>query len=183
MKIAMTAAREQFPLSPMKVTKKTIIGTFGFLAWLLVVYAITWVWLIMATGKFAFPLTTLGFVGVVPIIIVLDYLYQRWYFAAYFYDLNPDYLVIRKGTITSQEITVPYERFQDVYVDQDILDRMFGLYDVHIASASISSGMEAHIDGVGQQAAESLRILLLQKLRERMTRKGETQNIPVQPRS
>ena len=183
MKIEMTAAREQYPLSSKKVTKKTIIGTFGFLVWLLMVYAITWVALIFGTGKFAFPLTTLGFVAVVPIIIVLDYLYQRWYFAAYFYDLNPDYLVIRKGTITSQEITVPYERFQDVYVDQDILDRMFGLYDVHIASASISSGMEAHIDGVGQQAAESLRILLLQKLRERMTRKGETQNIPVQPRS
>ena len=71
MKIAMTAAREQFPLSPMKVTKKTIIGTFGFLVWLLMVYAITWVALIFGTGKFAFPLTTLGFVGVVPIIIVL----------------------------------------------------------------------------------------------------------------
>ncbi len=182
MKIAMTAAREQFPLSPMKVAKKTIIGTFGFVVWLLMVYAITWVALIFGTGEFAFPLTTLGFVAVVPIIIVLDYLYQRWYFAAYFYDLNPDYLVIRKGTITSQEITVPYERFQDVYVDQDILDRIFGLYDVHIASASISSGIEAHIDGLGTQAAEQLRMLLLQKVRERITRKGDTQQIPVQPR-
>jgi len=178
----MTAAREQFPLSPMKVAKKTIIGTFGFVVWLLMVYAITWVALIFGTGEFAFPLTTLGFVAVVPIIIVLDYLYQRWYFAAYFYDLNPDYLVIRKGTITSQEITVPYERFQDVYVDQDILDRIFGLYDVHIASASISSGIEAHIDGLGTQAAEQLRMLLLQKVRERITRKGDTQQIPVQPR-
>ena len=178
----MTAAREQYPLSSKKVTKKTIIGTFGFLVWLLMVYAITWVALIFGTGEFAFPLTTLGFVAVVPIIIVLDYLYQRWYFAAYFYDLNPDYLVIRKGTITSQEITVPYERFQDVYVDQDILDRIFGLYDVHIASASISSGIEAHIDGLGTQAAEQLRMLLLQKVRERITRKGDTQQIPVQPR-
>ena len=96
------------------------------------------------------------------------YLYQRWYFAVYYYDIQPDYLIIRKGPITPHEITIPYERFQEVYVDQDIWDRMFGLYDVHVSSATIFSGMQAHIDGVKKGAADGLKAVLLSKVNQRI---------------
>lgn len=38
---------------------------------------------------------------------------------------------------------------------------MMGFCDVHIASATMSSGMEAHIDGVDQATAEGLKAYLL----------------------
>ncbi|MBI2577599.1 MAG: PH domain-containing protein [Candidatus Wildermuthbacteria bacterium] len=103
-------------------------------------------------------------------------MYQKWYYAVYFYDLNDDYIVIKKGPITPREITIPYERIQDVYVDQDLLDRIFGLYDVHLSSATVASGMEAHIDGLEKQAAEGIRALLLQTVKERISRKRGGEN-------
>ncbi len=38
---------------------------------------------------------------------------------------------------------------------------MLGLYDVHLASATATSGMEAHIDGVDRATADSLKSFLL----------------------
>lgn len=103
--------------------------------------------------------------------VFLTYLYQLWYFSVYFYDFTPDYVVIRKGPITPHEITIPYERIQDVYVDQDLFDRFFGLYDVHLSSATASSGMEAHIDGVEKAAADGLRTTLLTTVSQKIGKK------------
>ncbi|MFH0755356.1 MAG: PH domain-containing protein [bacterium] len=100
----------------------------------------------------------------------LAYFYQRWYFATYFYDLTDDFIQIKKGPITPQEITIPYERLQDVSVDQDLLDRLFGLYDVHVSSATISSEMDAHIDGVEKQSAEGLRAIFLETILKKITK-------------
>jgi len=122
-------------------------------------------------------IATLGIFGLMFFILLVVYLYQRWYYAVYFYDLTPDYIVIKKGPITPQEITIPYERIQDVYVDQDLLDRIFGLYDVHLSSATISSGMAAHIDGVEKPAADGLRAMLLQTVSECISKK----RVPVPP--
>ena len=106
------------------------------------------------------------------IIVTLNYLYQKWYFDTYYYDLQQDYIVIRKDPITPREITIPYERIQDVYVDQDLYDRIFGLFDVHLSSATISSGMEAHIDGLEKPAADGLRAALLQIVGQRISKKS-----------
>ena len=108
--------------------------------------------------------------GILFILILLNNLYQRWYFAVYFYDLTPNYVQIKKGPITPREITIPYERIQDIYVDQDLLDRIFGLYDVHLSSATFSSGTEAHIDGVEKQAAEGLKALLLETVKQKISK-------------
>lgn len=103
-------------------------------------------------------------------VILLTYLYQGWYFAVYFYDLTPDFIQIKKGPITPREITLPYERIQDVYVDQDLLDRIFGLYDVHLSSATISSGIEAHIDGLEKQAGKDCVIFFFKRFSKELAK-------------
>lgn len=70
-------------------------------------------------------------------------------------------LVIAKGVFSRNEVTLPMNRIQDVYVDQDILDRIFGLYDVHVSSATAASGFLSHIDGVNKANSEALKELLL----------------------
>lgn len=183
MAVANSKTREQFPLSPKKVIKKTISSTIVWIILLLVIYgfaAFMSIVLAKTIGNYL-GLITIATFGLMFVIVLLAYLYQQWYYNVYFYDLTTDYIVIRKGPITPKEITIPYERIQDVYVDQDILDRILGLYDVHLSSATVSSGMEAHIDGVGKQAADGLRALLLQTVGERISKsKGQSvlQNIP-----
>ncbi len=171
MNLAASKTRTQFPLSFKKVWKKTtgsliasiilipvIIGIAWILGFSLDIHS-GWIWII-STGLIIFVLISL----------LLTFLYQRWYFAVYFYELTDDFIIIRKGPITPHEITVPYERIQDVYVDQDILDRIYGIYDVHISSATLTSGWFAHIDGVEKPAADGLRQAILSTVSKKIGR-------------
>lgn len=170
----MSDVQTKYPLSPTKIIKKTMVDAFAwsiFLGSLLVGLGI----LSLTVDASLQALVFAGLIGLVIlwlVVIVLSYLYQVWYFNTYFYDFATDYLVIKKGPITPREITIPYERIQDVYVDQDLLDRLLGLYDVHLSSATVSSGMEAHIDGVEKPAADGLRAALLKTVSERISKKS-----------
>jgi putative membrane protein len=172
MEIAQSRTREQFPLSTKKILKKTLAGTLVWTILLLMIWGLIAFASSSGEGADGFlALSTIGIFGLIFLIFLLTWLYQRWYYAVYFYDLTSDFIVIKKGPITPQEITIPYERIQDVYVDQDLLDRILGLYDVHLSSATISSGMAAHIDGVEKQAADGLKNMLLQTVNERISRR------------
>lgn len=180
MQIAQSKTREQFPLSYKKIIKKTMANTIAITILLLVIWGFL-AFMLGSIGQEAvgwLGTATFGIFGFLFVVILLTYFYQRWYFAVYFYDLTNDFIQIKKGPITPREITIPYERIQDIYVDQDILDRIFGLYDVHLSSATVSSGMEAHIDGVEKQAAEGLRGILLETIKQRIS-KNRVPNAPV----
>jgi len=176
MAIEMSKTRGQFPLSTKKVLKKTLGASFAWIVVFAVIYfSFTGFFIALADqsgslSRGVVGLFTLGVFLFLALVVVINYLYQKWYYDVYYYDLNDDFIVIKKGPITPHEITIPYERIQDVYVDQDLLDRIFGLYDVHLSSATISSGMAAHIDGVEKAAADGLRDLLLKTVSMRINR-------------
>lgn len=186
MDIAHSKTRDQFPLSTKKILKKTFVRSlaFLFLFFYLGIGAVIAVFAasktLGAAGMAIFGVVTLAGLVVFGLIIFLVYLYQRWYFSVYFYDLTPDYVVIRKGPVTPHEITLPYERIQDVYVDQDVFDRILGLYDVHLSTATMTSGMEAHIDGVERVAADGLRSQLLATIQQKIHR-VPSEGIPQPP--
>lgn len=92
-------------------------------------------------------------------------IYVSYYIKTYYYEDDNDFLTIKKGVFMPAEIHVQYLKIQDVYVDQDILDRILGIYDVHISSATYSSGIAAHIDGVKKETADGLKMLLLGKIK------------------
>ena len=171
----MSKTREQFPLSTKKIYKKTLatIFSYGLLFLLPGISLLTFILIGIRTPPTIVTLVTVMDFSLFAILTILTFFYQKWYFAVYFYDLTPDYIVIKKNPITPTEITIPYERIQDIYMDQDLLDRFFGLYDVHLSSATVSSGMEAKIDGVEKVAAGGLRTLLLQKVQEKISKKQE----------
>ena len=81
-------------------------------------------------------------------------------------NFEKDQISIKKGVIARGEIVLPYSRIQNVYVDQDVLDRIFALYDVHLETAGLFSGIHAHIDGVGAEYAAKLRSVLMAKSKQ-----------------
>jgi uncharacterized membrane protein YdbT with pleckstrin-like domain len=95
------------------------------------------------------------------VVVLWNPVYQVLYFIRYFYDIQGSNIVIRKGVLTRREITLPFSRITDVYVDQDFFDVLFGLYDVHISTPTQQSGLFAHIDGVNRQGSARLRQLIL----------------------
>lgn len=171
MKIATSPTREKYPLSKKKIFKETISSAY---LWILLILIIIPAFVLNAylpyTFRFLDPFLT-PLVIFFIISVIANFLYEYWYFAVYHYDLTEDLIIIKKGPITTHEITVPYERIQDVYVDQDILDRILGLYDVHLSTATNVSAMEAHIDGVEKEASEGLRTLLLETVQAKNAKK------------
>ena len=88
------------------------------------------------------------------------------YYVSYFYDIDGPNFVIRKGIVAKREVTLPFSRITDVYLDQDVLDVFFGLYDLHISTPTAESGRFAHIDGLDRRGATQLRELVLARIQQ-----------------
>jgi membrane protein YdbS with pleckstrin-like domain len=165
---------ERYPLSPKKIWKKMIQGVWANIVLIVVLcfmFAVGLAQIYNDHEENLKPLvqkygyTVLMVIGCIFIFLfILNYFYQRTYIKRYYYTVTDKLLIIRKGVFAQQEITVPFERIQDVYVDQDLFDVFFGLYDVHISTATATSGTRAHIDGVEKAAAEEIRKLILSKI-------------------
>ena len=165
-----SSLQQQFPLSPRKFWKKFIQKIFGFIFLSLVFSGV------ITLFRFSLDITSSNgagkialFMGFGTVIFFLLFavpyaIYLRIYIRRYYYSVDEHFLTIKKGVFAPTEIHVQYQKIQDVYVDQDVLDRIMGLYDVHIASATVSSGMEAHIDGVDKVGAEGIRDILLKQI-------------------
>lgn len=173
--LTVSNARTNFPLSPKKIIKKTIVKGL-VLPWTFLIFifmsASLYPFLAKVLGTNTFPIVVISLILLYLTNLVFTYIYEGWYFNTYYYELTESFILIRKGVFSNREITIPYDRIQDVYVDQDILDRMFGLYDVHLSSATLSSSWLAHIDGIEQTAADGLKQALLQKLQHGQTNNG-----------
>ena len=98
-----------------------------------------------------------GWVAILLLMLIWRCGYQLIYYWRYFYDMDGKEIRIRKGVIAQQEVTLPFAKVTDVYVDQDMLDVLLGLYDVHISTPTAQSGSMAHIDGVSSRGATVLR--------------------------
>lgn len=170
-----SAFKEKYPLSPKKIWKKILSGLIGSTVLSIMfgtfcgMMAMIWPLLIKSgDGEpvlINFPIFfILGFVLAIAVLVCLSYWFWSAYIRTYFYDAGAGYLTIRKGIFTPSEIHVMYQKIQDVYVDQDLFDRIMGLYDVHIASATATSGIEAHIDGVDAATADALKNFLLSSI-------------------
>jgi uncharacterized membrane protein YdbT with pleckstrin-like domain len=163
-----SAFQTQYPLSPKKFWKKIFPN--------LITYFILSILLGLGVGAVVFfgsggsgGAAYLGSALVCTLIIYiilisLNAWYIKIYIKRYYYDCSDQFVTIKKGVFTPTEIHVQYPKIQDVYVDQDLLDRLMGLYDVHIASATVTSGIEAHFDGVEQPVAEAIKNFLLAKI-------------------
>lgn len=96
--------------------------------------------------------------------VIFDAIYQYFYFKSYHYASDSNNIQIRKGVISKKEINLPYDRITDLYVEQDMLDRIFRLYDLHFSTATATSAMEAHIDGLNKLDCENLKNMIMKKM-------------------
>lgn len=156
--------RDRFPISARKILKKTIGATFA-LSILVTGLFIGFVLSTQDTPPAWISSTFLWFFTPLMLVALVRWVYELYYFKNYFYEMGPDYFVIRRGVFTTHELVILYNRIQDIYIDQDLLDSVFELYDVHISSATATSGWAAHVDGLTKAHAEGLRSALLEAAR------------------
>ncbi|MGC9150099.1 MAG: PH domain-containing protein [Candidatus Micrarchaeia archaeon] len=157
-----------YPLEKRKVIKKTLMKGGGLIAIGLILALI-----IVSIKLKLFPSEIVNlFSGLVYYILLADilvfslliipFISEILYFSNYFYDIKENGLLVRKGVITKHEALVPFDKIQDIFVDQDLLDKIFGLYDLHIATAGFGT-QDIHIDGINATNAEALKEIFLSK--------------------
>jgi putative membrane protein len=167
-----------YPLEKRKIIKKTILkggwAVFLFLIFLVALALIKFkIFSFPFEGSISLLFNVLIYVeAFLLLLILISFFSEVLYFRNYFYDLKEDSLIVRKGIITKHEVNVPIDKIQDIYIDQDFLDRIFGLYDLHIATAGFGS-KDIHIDGINYMSSEALKELLLGKV-EKTKGKGES---------
>ncbi|PXW77654.1 putative membrane protein [Blastomonas natatoria] len=80
--------------------------------------------------------------------------YRWWRFS---YRLEPDELRIASGVFSRNVRSIPYERIQDVNLEQGVFARVLGLAKVRLETGSSGSGDEGALDSVDLAEAERLR--------------------------
>lgn len=154
------------PLAKRKVVKKIFSEIIAGIIFVIIFFLLPLFFLIKADSDVAW---LWGKIAIFFLLIIILYassklVYQIFYFRNYFYDLKENEIVIKKGVISRTEISLPYLKIQNIYVDQDILDRLFRLYDVHFETAGLTSGFHAHIDGLNEKNATTLKKMVMDKL-------------------
>ncbi|MCI4650083.1 PH domain-containing protein [Phaeodactylibacter sp.] len=83
----------------------------------------------------------------------------------YFFHLEEDQLVIQKGVFNRSLTKLPFERIQNLYIEQNVLHRLLGVVSLRVDSAG-SSGHEVTIDALERKDAEAMRAYVLEQKRE-----------------
>lgn len=158
------ALHQIIPLQRRKVIKKAFWGLLVvFIVWAVASFCLWEFWLSgMAVEKMRTVWT--AWFAILVMLVLWRTAYQIMYFSTYFYNMDDRNMTIRKGVLAKHEITLPLSKVTDVYIDQDLLDVFFGLYDLHISSPTEQSGRVAHIDGVDKRGAVQLRNLILDRI-------------------
>lgn len=124
-----------------------------------------------------YPVTLILF----PIIaIVSSFFYYKKYRQNYFYDISGEHLTVKKGVFSSHETHILLSSVYDVTLDQDLIDKVLGIYDVHFITENGGGGDALHIDGMSLAGATKIKELLLGKVsRETISSEESTpSNLP-----
>lgn len=105
--------------------------------------------------------------GVVVLVTLVPLIILPRQARALGYMLRADDIVFRKGILWQRMVAVPYGRMQLVDITQGPLDRAFGISQLKMVTASVSTG--AQIPGLTNAAAEALRDTLIEVAETRRT--------------
>jgi|GEM_PF-1959576 len=157
------------PLEPRKVIKKSIGSIIAYLIVILIIIgAFSFIksqdTIVGDISNFSIYSKIIGWTWISYIIIIfINIFYQYLYYKFYYYNFQEDSAEIKKGVVSQATGHVNYPRIQNIYLDQDILDRIMGLYDVHYETAGESSAFYSHVDGLNKVNADKLVQFLLAK--------------------
>ncbi len=149
---------QKYPQSKLRILKSTISSE------ILLIFSYTFCASIFKlSSKGSETLTTISHsapeVGLLIILVAFPMfiLYQWLYTNTYYYAFIEDSLVVKKGVLSTKEISLPFKKIQSVNTTQTIIERLFGLYKISVASLNSSSTIDTSIDGLRARNADNLR--------------------------
>ncbi len=139
---------DRFHLSPLSLVVKTITGLRSLIFPIL---AITY-----ALGdKIGFMFILIGLSVIV--LITLGFTYWAW--KRFSYQIGAEEIRIESGILSRNARSIPYERIQDVSLEQSLIPRLLGISAVKFETGG-SEGDEGSLEFVAVDEAENLRQLI-----------------------
>lgn len=77
-------------------------------------------------------------IGFIPFYILYAYLRK----ITFHYSIENQFLTLRQGILSKQQRHIPYGVIQNVFVKQDLFDRLFGLASLILENASMGAGSQ-----------------------------------------
>ena len=118
-----------------------------------------------------FAWVSIGIAGVSALLSIISY------FKFYYY-VDGDELVIKKGIFQKTKLNIPIDRIQTINFKQNIIHRVFNVVSIEIDTAG-SKGNEFSLDALSQAEAQAIRSFLISKKAKLQTNETFTkENIP-----
>ncbi len=151
---------EPIVLKPEKEQK-----TMWFIGWIVpfVIGLVLWVVLLLAVDKLIFSLFVVGWVILMPLIL----LWIPAFYKSLEYIIDSDSVKMRKGVFWRKRVTVPYTKITNIDVTQGPIQRIFNIGTIHIqtAGAGGAPGAQAELRLLGIRDTDGLKDTIMERVR------------------
>ncbi len=121
----------------------------------------------------------LFFVGLgISILAIFALIYSYWYYRKFLFhiDYSKEEFMLQKGVFSTEDIAVPFDKIQQVYLKRSILQRIINVYSLVIETAG-SSDKEISIKAISKEKADKLSALLIKVKKDAAIAETETEEL------
>ena len=133
--------------------KQSKVGALVFLFDSIRKNAVNFLFILVPTG---FDLLVFVIVSLVFVFILSIYAYIQYYYFEYSFDFEKSEFLVKKGWLKKTKLSVPFEKIQQVNINQNIIHKVFSLYEIQMDTAG-SKDTEVDIKAVSKEIAEDFK--------------------------
>ncbi|MCB0322647.1 MAG: PH domain-containing protein [Bdellovibrionales bacterium] len=96
----------------------------------------------------------------------LKLIYEELYYASWHYGIEAGNFVVAKGVVIKSRSSYPLTRVNDVYLERNFVDFLFGLYNLNVATPNPASYTFGKVEGLSRDVAVAMQDYITQLLDE-----------------
>ena len=114
----------------------------------------------------------------ISILAIIAFIYSYWYYRNFLFhiDYSKEEFRLQKGVFSTEDIAIPFDKIQQVYLKRSILQRIINVYSLVIETAG-SSDKEISITAISKEKADILSALLIMAKKDAATAETETEEL------
>ncbi len=82
----------------------------------------------------------------------------KYYYFAYSFDFSKSEFLVNKGFLKKTKLSIPFEKIQQINLNQNLIHKIFDLYEIQMDTAG-SSSTEVDIKAVSKKTADDFKII------------------------
>lgn len=99
------------------------------------------------------------------LLVILQFVYSYLSFLKYQFQIQQKAFIVQKGVIKRSKVEIPFHRIQNINIQQNVLQQIFGVVGFQVETAG-ESASEVKIKALDSATAQSLKEALLEEVKE-----------------